>query len=305
MLKRFRLYILAPIALAIASIVLLIRINVGDVIFFLPSDSDVLILLLGLGFGTTLSLTYIIQELLRRLREISVQRARNEAFSEHRRFLQRLDHELKNPLTALRAGLASLTLINQPDQRNTLIATLDSQALRLSQLVTSLRKLAEIDSLPVEMYAIDLKQFMGAIAELKLAHFSSLDRDFTLHFPDLGNRYPTLYGDQDLLLLAVHNVLDNAFKYSNTDDRIVLQLTIENNEYLVIQVSNMGTGIAEADLPYVWEELYRGSEVSHIPGNGIGLALVRKIINQHDGETAIASIPNEITTVTLSLPLDS
>lgn len=304
MLKRFRFSTLAPITLAIASIILLLRINFGTVIFFLPSNVDILVLLLGLGLATTMSLSFIVQEFMRHLRETSVEQARTEAFEEHRRFLKRLDHELKNPLTALRAGLASLALINQADQHNKLITILDNQTLRLSQLITNLRKLAEIDSLPIEIYPLEITQFIQAIVDLHNPYLEVQDRSFSMTVPDTTDTYPILYGDQDLLLLAVHNLLENAFKYTNSSDHISLEIKISHNGYLTICVSNTGMGILSDDLPYVWEELYRGSDVSHISGNGIGLALVRKIIDQHDGEATIESIPNKITTVTLSIPLN-
>jgi two-component system, OmpR family, sensor kinase len=113
----------------------------------------------------------------------------------------------------------------------------------------------------------------------------------------------TLVCDTDLLLLAVHNTLDNAVKYTLTGDSIELCMSKYTND-VVIQIRDSGIRIPHTEQALIWEELYRANNVLEIPGSGIGLALVKAIIERHDGEVELHSIPEQGTTVIFRLPLE-
>jgi two-component system OmpR family sensor kinase len=291
--------VLLPAGLGLAGIALLIRVSLAGRAILLPSDLDVVVMILGLSLAIFASINLVMREILERLRRQSVEEARQQAFAEHRRFLNRLDHELKNPITAMRAGLGSLSMALTTDQQRGLLRNVEAETLRLSQLVTSLRRLAELESLPVEAHPIDTQAFFSEIQELERDQIAASSRQFAVEPPA---QWPLLIGDQDLLLLALHNLLDNALKYTRPGDRIVLRGRIEDDE-LVIEVEDTGIGIDPAEVPMVWEELYRSRHVRDIPGSGIGLALVRAIIEQHGGEASLTSQPGAGTTVTVRLPL--
>ena len=122
-------------------------------------------------------------------------------------------------------------------------------------------------------------------------------RHFCLEIPQ---ELPKIQGDYDLLLLAIYNVLNNAIKYSFDGDQIRLQAQ-SNNNLIIISISDTGPGIAIEDLPYVWDELYRSENVKGTSGSGIGLALVRRIIERHGGVVSIESTINRGTTVYMVL----
>lgn len=291
--------VLLPAGLGLAGIALLIRVSLAGRAILLPSDLDVVVMILGLSLAIFASINLVMREILERLRRQSVEEARQQAFAEHRRFLNRLDHELKNPITAMRAGLGSLSMALTTDQQRGLLRNVEAETLRLSQLVTSLRRLAELESLPVEAHPIDTQAFFSEIQELERDLIATRSRHFTVEPPA---QWPQLIGDQDLLLLALHNLLDNALKYTRPGDRIVLRGRIDDDE-LVIEVEDTGIGIDPAEVPMVWEELYRSRHVRDIPGSGIGLALVKAIIERHGGEASLTSQPGVGTTVTVRLPL--
>ncbi|MCZ7544938.1 MAG: HAMP domain-containing histidine kinase [Anaerolineae bacterium] len=295
-------WLLLPLGLGLAGVMLLVRVSLIDTALFFPEDLDVLFIVFGLSLAIFAAVGLILRERMEHLRQQSVEQVRQGASAEHRRFVQRLDHELKNPLTALRAGLGTLALTLADENQRQLVQTMEAEARRLSRLVADLRKLAELESAPLDAHLIDLQSFFAEVADLERER---IDRDgphFTLDLaPELGSA-PRLIGDQDLLLLAIHNLLDNAFKYTPPEGHVRLRVWIDDED-LVIQVSDTGIGIAEKEIHLVWEELYRGENAKDIPGNGIGLALVKAIVERHYGVTALRSQPGEGTTVTLWLPL--
>lgn len=291
--------ILLPAGLALAGIALLLRVSVLDTSIGLAGDLDVLIILLGLSLAIFASVNLLVREVMERLRQQSFELARSETLAEHRRFLNRLDHELKNPLTALRAGLGSLAMTRLDEPQRQLLSTVEAEALRLSQIVTSLRKLAELETLPLEAHPIDTRLFFEEVVELERDTIESNNRQLALELPD---HWPPLIGDQDLLLLALHNLLDNSLKYTHPGDTIRLKVAVDNDD-LVIRVQDTGMGIAEEEIPLVWEELYRGQNAREVPGSGIGLALVRAIIERHYGEVSLESQFGAGTTVTVRLPV--
>jgi signal transduction histidine kinase len=236
-----------------------------------------------------------------RLSQQSIEHARDSAFAEHRRFLRRLDHELKNPLMALRAGLSSLAMTNPNSHQYQIIETLSAEAIRLSRLVVDLRKLAELEATALEIHAIDITAFLNELQELTRERLEDRGRQFHVECP--AELTGSFTGDQDLLLLAIHNLLDNAIKYTQEGNTITLKIWSEDDD-LVIQVEDTGRGILPDDIPLVWEELYRGQNTSDVPGTGIGLALVRAIVERHYGSANLSSQPEQGTKVTLRLPLD-
>lgn len=301
MISRRWLWLLLPSGLALAGVMLLVRVSYVRSILVFPDDLDVLIIISGLTLAIVAALMLILALILDHRYQRRLEQMRQAALDEHFRFLRRLDHQLKNPLTALHAGLASLALtLNDADQRQT-VRTLELEAQRLSRLIFNLRKLADLAAIPLDLEPVDLAALVTEVVELERDRPDFTDRRFTVELPP--GPLPPLLGDRDLLLLAVHNLLDNAFKYTRPGDRITLSVEVVEDDVL-IRVQDTGIGIPQADLPLVGEELYRGGNTEHIPGDGIGLAVVNAVIAHHDGTMNLDSSLGEGTTVTLRLPLE-
>lgn len=212
---------------------------------------------------------------------------------DRRRFLRRLDHELKNPLTALRAGLANLSALPAGAQRDAARASVEAQVARLSRLVADLRKLAELERTPVEV-----GQLLAEAVELAQG---TPDRAITLTLPQAPWPLPPAPGDRDLLFLACYNLLDNACKFTRPGDAIEVR-AFEDGRWVVVEVADTGPGIPGEDQPHVFEELYRGKNAQGMEGSGLGLALVRAVAQHHGGSVAVRSREEEGTAVTLRLP---
>lgn len=223
-----------------------------------------------------------------------------ESRADHRRFLARLDHELKNPVTAIRASLAAEGHFASPH-----LAAADAQASRLADLVAELRKLAELHTYPLQIEVIDLPELAAEAVDAvqqQLVSIKGGQRDITLSFPTAPWQLPPINADPDLLYLAVHNVLANAAKFTCDGDRIEVRGS-EYEGWVELEVADTGIGIPEEDLDAVWDELARASNARGTPGSGLGLALVRVVVERHGGTVAVRSRPDQGTSVRLRLPI--
>jgi signal transduction histidine kinase len=212
-----------------------------------------------------------------------------------------LDHELKNPLTAIRAGLANLAEMPSGEPRQEALASVEAQALRLSRLSSDLRKLAELEVRLVEHSPVDVQVLLRDAFNMAQDQPVSADRHLNLSIPQAPWPLPKVRGDFDLLLLAVHNLLENALKFTRPGDTLELR-AFEDGSEIVIEVADTGPGIPEDEQPHVWEELYRGEAGRGVPGSGLGLALVRAIAERHDGRVSLRSRLGQGTVFSLRLP---
>lgn len=264
---------------------------------YLRTNLGTLSILIGVMTSLLVALFFVFKD-----HERKIYRSASEAAAdEHRRFLRRLDHELKNPLTAIRAGLVNLAESPSKENNNGTLLGLETQALRLSRLSTDLRKLAEIEVRQLERMPVDIPAILNEAFLMAQEQTGASERILNLILPKAPWPLPTILGDPDLLLVAVHNLLENAIKFSNPGDTVELR-AFENGQSIVIEVADTGPGIPENEQIHVWDELYRGESNRSIPGSGLGLALVRIIIDRHFGKATLRSRMDQGTVVTLQLP---
>lgn len=299
---RLAILVVTPLILGILLAILFFANLLPDPIFFIRIDAG--LLALSLGMATT-ALSAIAGWLWihgeRKTHQAEISQVTHAAH-ERQRFLQRLDHELKNPLTAIRAATVNLAdMPRDPGERNAL-TTIETQTLRLGHLMSTLRKLAELETRPIERMPIELEQVLREVIALADENPARQQRQLVLTLPQAPWPLPTISGDHDLLVLAIHNLVDNALKYSRPDDTVEVR-AFEDGPLVAIQIADTGTGIAEDDLPHVWEELYRGQNARSVTGSGLGLALVRAIAERHGGHLVLQSREGQGTVVSLRLPI--
>jgi two-component system OmpR family sensor kinase len=268
-----------------------------DHVVYLRADLGTLSFLLGILLSLVTALVFILRAWVERIRlDASASMA-----EERRRFLNRLDHELKNPLTAIRAGLANLGESPSSPVHQETLASLETQALRMSHLSSDLRKLAEIEVRQLERLPVDIPALLEEAFHVAHEQPGAMQRTLNLSLPQVPWPLPTIKGDSDLLLLAVHNLLGNALKFSSPGDTVELR-AFEDGQELVIEVADTGPGIPDDEQLHVWEELYRGNAGRGVPGSGLGLALVRAIIDRHGGAVGLRSRLDQGTVFTIRLP---
>jgi two-component system OmpR family sensor kinase len=272
-------------------------------ILYMRADVGVFLLLAGLLLSLLCAGGTLFYDWSEHRMEIQAHVMHEEANDERRRFLRRLDHELKNPLTAIRAGLANISEGTSAPGRQEALNSVETQALRLSRLAADLRKLAELETRPVERVPVDMAAMLEEVITLVNDNPEAANRKLTLTLPKAPWPLPKISGDQDLLFLAMHNLLDNAVKFTRPGDTIEVR-AIEDGATMVIEIADTGPGIADEDIPHVWEELYRGQGARGVPGSGLGLALVRAIAERHNGQVSLRSRAGQGTVFILKLPVD-
>ncbi|PWH17385.1 MAG: sensor histidine kinase [Anaerolineae bacterium] len=271
-------------------------------IAYLRIDLGTLFLLLGLMTGSVMlgeALRRVVEE---RRQRVFLQRMQAEMVNERHEFLRRLDHELKNPLMAMRAGLANLTGTELDAPQREIIESVETQILRLSRLLADLRKLAELEIRPLDCAPVDVNELLQDVLTMTEERPEAEGRQITLTLPQAPWPLPPVSGDHDLLFLLVHNLLDNALKFTRPGDKIELR-AFEDGARVVVEVADTGAGIPEKDALLVWNELYRGENARGVPGSGIGLSLVRAIAERHHGEVFLRSRLGQGTVFTLRLPV--
>jgi len=220
-----------------------------------------------------------------------------------RDFVANVSHELKTPVGAL-ALLAETVedAADDPDAVRRFAGRMRQEASRLTNLVQDIITLSRIqaaepvpDPAPVQVDAI--------VAEaLDRCRMKANARGITL--ADVGDRGLGVLGDEDLLLTAIRNLLENAVAYSPERTR-VLVMTRRAGNRVEISVADQGIGIPERDLQRIFERFYRVDPARSraTGGTGLGLAIVKHVTAAHGGVVTVRSVEGAGSTFTLSLPL--
>ena len=252
---RWRLgWVFIPFLLSLVAASVVLLTDVPNLVLFV--QADLWIVVLGIGIGLSI-LTMVILAIFDQIEKIKID-ATIEFAEDRRRFLRRLDHELKNPLTAILAGLANLSMAETSDDRSTSLSSVQTQVTRLRHLVAELRKLSELETRPLELGSIDMTELLEDSFALAQDHPEAGERVLSISIPRAPWPLPSIHGDRDLLILAIHNLLDNAIKFSHPGDTIEMR-AFEDGNQVVVEVADTGPGILEEEISHVWDELYRGA----------------------------------------------
>ena len=220
------------------------------------------------------------------------------------RFLRRLDHEIKNPLTGLRAALVNLQESGNSAERQRASENASRAVERLTRLLTDLRKLSDLEERPIERIPVDVPDLLEDVVEAARALPSYEGRNINLLITKVPFPFPSVTGDLDLLVLAVYNLVENALKFTSAHDSLEVR-ALEDGKAIVIEVADSGAGISSEDQSKIFEELYRGSNAQSTDGSGLGLALVNRIVALHGGVVDVRSNQRQPrgTVFTVRLPV--
>jgi two-component system OmpR family sensor kinase len=292
------LWILLPVGLGIILAAWLTLADVTNPVLYLQADLGSLLFGLGILLSILVAAVVIAFDQI----ETTQINATIDFAEDRRRFLRRLDHELKNPLTAILAGLANLSILEDPNDRKDTLESVGTQVDRMRKLVADLRKLSELETRPLDLGPVEMTELLEETFALVEETAEVNKRELTLSIPRAPWPLPTISGDYDLLVLAVHNLLTNAIKFTQPGDTIEMR-AFEDGSQVVIEVADTGPGIPENEVAHIWQELYRGAGARGIQGSGLGLALVRAIVSRHEGEITLRSRHGKGTVFTMRLPV--
>jgi signal transduction histidine kinase len=232
-------------------------------------------------------------------------------------FLSTISHELRTPLTNMALAIRLLRQAElSPERRNKYLEILEQQCSQEINLINDLLALQKLESphSQIQVQKIDIKEFISPLVN----SFEQQWRDKGLRLVlDLPKRALIIHTDPESINRILVELLTNAGKYSQSDSTVYLRLaqqTKQSEEQVILTISNIGSGISPSELNYIFDKFRRGHGVTEkaIQGTGLGLALVKSLVQHLNGTIDVKSSPLQNSQVyqtdfTLTLPrlLDS
>jgi len=223
-----------------------------------------------------------------------------------RQFLANIAHELRTPLAIIQGHLEGMVDgVIEPSTEQ--LSSLHEEAIRLNRLITDLRdlSLAEVRQLALEKSITNINQIVSrALYMLKpLANAKEIRVNCTL-----DEKLPEIAADADRINQVFYNILVNAIRYSPAKGIVkvvTMSAELEGRPWLKILVADNGPGIAQEDIPHIFDHFYRGdkSRDRKSGGSGLGLAIVKQLVEIHGGRVAVESKLGEGSVFQILLPV--
>jgi two-component system OmpR family sensor kinase len=225
-----------------------------------------------------------------------------------RQFVADASHELRTPLTTIR-GFAELYrqgAVQNPDDVAKLVRRIEDEAARMGLLVEDLLLLARLDrERPLTLAPVELPVL--AVDAVQAAEATAPDRTISLEIRDEPERL-VAYGDDGRLRQVIGNLMTNALVHTPPEATVTLRLYAVPGDRAVVEVSDTGPGLSEAQRARVFERFYRADEARtrhterEATGTGLGLAIVAAIVRAHEGSVEVLSEPGQGATFRVTLP---
>ncbi|MEH7123475.1 cell wall metabolism sensor histidine kinase WalK [Bacillus sp. JJ1532] len=224
---------------------------------------------------------------------------------ERREFVANVSHELRTPLTTMRSYLEALAEGAWQDEEIApkFLDVTQTETERMIRLVNDLLQLSKMDSreLSLKKEWIDVIRFYNRIID-RFELSKQQNVTFERKLPD-HSAFVEMDGDK--LTQVIDNIISNALKYSPEGGKITFRLE-EQNEFVVISVSDQGVGIPKENINKIFERFYRvdKARTRKLGGTGLGLAIAKEMVEAHGGEIWATSKEGKGTTISFSLPYD-
>jgi signal transduction histidine kinase len=236
------------------------------------------------------------------LEDVTQQRVADESRNS---FVAQATHELRTPLTTIRLYHEQLLELGEAGdalEKAKCLNVIGSEVRRLERIVGDMLSVSEIEAGTFKLMRDDVK--LDEILRTLEGEFAAQaeDKEISLSFEHAA-KLPMVAGDRDKVVMALHNLIGNALKYTPAGGSVIVRAAHEHATVSVDVIDN-GIGIAESEHELVFQKFYRSKDkrVASISGSGIGLALAREVMRLHGGDVTIKSQIDKGSTFTLSLP---
>jgi signal transduction histidine kinase len=218
--------------------------------------------------------------------------------------LSEVVHELRTPLTSIRGYSKMLLLAEGIDQEKKLefAETIHRESIRLGQMINDFLDLARLESGRTHMAQepVNMSEIISQTLVILQPQAAERQISIALQGPET---LPTVIGDPDRLKQVMVNLVGNAVKYNHEGGRVDIEAEVGEKE-LNVAVRDTGRGIAEEDLPHIFEKFYRVDDSEQqVKGTGLGLSITKHIVKVHGGTISVQSIQGQGSTFSFTLPL--
>lgn len=219
------------------------------------------------------------------------------------RFASMVSHEFKNPLAVMSTSIDLLTRFHDritEEKRKEHAQIVKLQLRRLVELLDDILLISRDDAVGMDYTPSEVD--INTLCKTLVYEHQLVSADSHNIIYDYDSTCHVLYADGRLLRLMINNLLTNAIKYSPTGSDIRLTISC-TNKHINIECHDQGIGIPEDDLEKLFEDFHRAKNVGEIPGTGLGLAVVKRVVEVHGGTIDVNSRINEGTVFSILLPI--
>lgn len=215
-------------------------------------------------------------------------------------FISTVSHDLKTPLSSIMLYANLLRQTNTPDQRFEYTRIVVEQSKILQGLLDNMLEMSRLDEeiTTLTFQRVNISKVLSDTAQFYSLAAQSGGLAFII---DIDPTLPRILANESELRRSLTNLMDNAIKYTKSGSVVVRGFHDDN--YITVEISDTGIGISPQDLPHIFERFYRAdSSRSMTGGTGLGLTIVKKIIEAHGGKISAESNPGQGTTFRIQLP---
>lgn len=208
-------------------------------------------------------------------------------------FIANVSHELRTPIAMLQGYSEAIVddVAGSEEEKREIAKIIYDESLRMGRLVNELLDLARLETGHFQMKKTPVE--LGDFFKRTVGKFQTYakEEDIELVLEGLGNEEAIVMMDPDRIEQVLTNLIDNAIRHTQKGGKVTVKVDESNEAYLVVSVTDSGVGIAEEDLPFVFDRFYKGDKARTRgkAGTGLGLAIAKNIVEAHQGKIMVQS----------------
>ena len=212
-------------------------------------------------------------------------------------FINNFSHEFKTPIVSISGFAKLLKKGNLTDEQRMLcLSAIEEESLRLSRMATNVLNLTKVENQTIltDVTKYNLSEQIRSCVLLLESAWDKKNIDLQLDFEE-----HMIEANEELMKQVFINLIDNAIKFTDYGGTVAIRINDTGDRYRVA-VKNTGSEISPEDQKKIWNKFYQADESHSTEGNGIGLAIVKRVVDLHEGEITVESA-NNVTTFTITL----
>jgi signal transduction histidine kinase len=220
-------------------------------------------------------------------------------------FMSTVSHEFKSPLTSIRqmAEMLVRDRVPSPERKQKYYSTILQQSERLSHLIDNILDFTKMEE-GHKIFHFEKADIVPVVKDIvELFRELTVNSGFHINLA-IPEKMPDIVFDKEAIEQVIYNLIDNACKYSNKSKTIDVRLSLTDRN-IIISIRDYGVGIRKEDQEKIFSRFYRAGEelTQSVKGSGIGLAIVKQIVEAHNGKVLVESDPGHGSTFSVKLPL--